>query len=207
MSCKLFRPGGVRQRIRAAPRIPGVFAALVVLATCGTAVARDDRTIRPDGIGDARIGMTIGELRASLQPGMLLGTAAPYMVDIDGMPVTLGADTLYYVLILAGESSADEAVIDLLATSHATFRTADAVGPGTTLGAAAALLGAPRLSYHTMNESREFAVFDALPESIMLRVAPAGENAFAGVYATDDEYNETTRYDPAARISMVLVRG
>jgi hypothetical protein len=121
--------------------------------------------------------------------------------------VIQGTDTLYHVLIGAGEPSSDETTIDLLATTHSAFRTADGIGPGSTLAQAAIAWGEPSLSYNTNDESREWAEFAALPASIMVRVQPASDTAsFAGVYATQDELNQTTRYDPAARISMVMVR-
>lgn len=163
--------------------------------------------IRPDGIGDARIGMTIGELRAVLRPPVTVGPLEPYMVDIDALPVVQGNDTVYHVLIVAGEPWSDDAPIELLATSHHGIRTEDGVGPGDRLADAAAAWGEPRLSYNTNDESREWATFPALPPSIMVRVMPADDTApFAGIYATQDEFNETDRYDPAARITMVLVR-
>jgi hypothetical protein len=163
--------------------------------------------IRADGIGDGRIGMTIGELRAALRPDMTVGTLAPYMVDIDALAVVQGNDTVYHVLIVAGEPSSDDAPIELLATSHRGVRTEDGVGPGDTLADAAAAWGEPRLSYNTNDESREWATFPALPPSIMVRVMPADDTApFAGIYATQHEFNETDRYDPAARITMILVR-
>lgn len=167
---------------------------------------RPDRLIRADGVGLARIGMTIGQLRASLPPNLRLGERSSFMVDIDGMPVVEGGDTLYRVLILAGEPAADDAIIELLATSHPGFRTGENVGPGSTLAEAAAKYGQPTLSYSINDESREYAAFDALPPGIMLRVTSAADSLpFAGVYGSEGEYNETTRYHSDARISMVLV--
>lgn len=164
------------------------------------------RLIHPDGIAHARIGMTIGELRAALPAGTMLHGPAPFMVDIDGMPVVSGRDTLYYVLVPAESPIADRDTIELLATTDTSFRTAEGVGPGTTLGEATAILGMPTLAYHTGDESREYATFPGLPRTIRLRTAPASDTAwFAGIYATNDEYNETARFEPDARISLVMV--
>jgi hypothetical protein len=162
--------------------------------------------IRADGIAHARSGMTIGELRAALPADTRLGTLAPFMVDIDAMPVVRGADTLYYVLIVAGEQSSDDATVNIVATMNESFRTAEGIGPASTLAEAAAAYGAPTLSYNTNDESREYASFPRLPESIRVRVAPASDmSAFAGMYDTQGEHNETSRYNPAARVMMVLV--
>jgi hypothetical protein len=164
--------------------------------------------IRSDGIGLARIGMRIGDLRRSLPPGVALGELEEYMVDIGAMPVVQGIDTLYAVLIPAGSSSSEDATIELLATSHPGFRTAQGVGPGSTLGEAALTYGQPTLSYHTEDESREYARFPALASTITLRVSygSAGEG-FGGIYPdSTGVFNETTRFNPDARIGMVMVR-
>lgn len=167
--------------------------------------AGHERLIRPDGIGEARAGMTIGALRGSLPPGTTLGPAAPFMVDVMGAPVVRGGDTLYHVLVVAGEPAGDDAPITMLATSNPSFRTAEGVGPGTSLADASAVYGAATLSYSTSDESREYASFAGYPQpGIRFRVS-AGDSGPAGVYRTEEEYNETSEYDPAARISLVIV--
>jgi hypothetical protein len=176
-----------------------------------SAVGAADRLILSDGIGHARAGMTIGQLRQQLPSGVALHGLAPFMVDVDGMPVVSGADTLYYVLVVAGESSADDAAIEFVATLNDEFRTDAGVGPGTTLASAASAYGEPTLSYNVNDESREYARFPRAPGSLMFRVRAAagdegGSPAFAGQYPSHDEYNETRRYDPAARIYMVMVQ-
>jgi hypothetical protein len=161
--------------------------------------------IRQDGIGAARAGMTIGQLRAALPPEQELGQPEPYMVDIDGMPVVEGTDTLYHVLIVSGESSADDAAINLVATSDTKFQTVEGIGPGSTLAEAAAAYGPPTLSYNTNDESREYAVHPRAPKRLRFRVGPDSTSVFAGIYADGGEYVETTRYHPDARIRMVMI--
>jgi hypothetical protein len=165
------------------------------------------RLIGPAGIGEARAGMTIGELRAALPAGTTLGAAAPFMVDISALPVVRGPDTLYRVLVVAGEPSEDGAPVSLVATRNPSFRTAEGVGPGSTLAEAKAAYGAPTLSYSTNDESREYASFADYPHpEIHFRVdAGSSASGLAGRYATRGEYNTTREYDPAARISLVMV--
>jgi hypothetical protein len=163
--------------------------------------------IGPTGIGEARAGMTIGELRAALPAGTTLGPAAPFLVDISALPVVRGADTLYRVLVVAGEPSDDGAPVSTVATRNPSFRTAEGIGPGSTLAEAAAAYGAPALSYSTDDESREYASFAGYPHpEIHFRVdAGPGASGLAGRYSTRGAYNTTREYDPAARISLVMV--
>lgn len=162
--------------------------------------------IHADGIAYARTGMTIGDLRAALPPDARLGGLHAFMVDIDAMPVIREADTLLYVLIPTGEPSRDDAAITIVATVNDAMRTAEGIGPGSTLAEAAAAYGAPTLAYNINDESREYATFPQLPATIRMRVAPASDTSpYAGVYDTDGEYRQTTRFDRTARIMMVLV--
>jgi len=168
--------------------------------------------IGPDGIGEARPGRTLGQVRSALPDGARVGGLdAGFMVDVAALPIIHGADTLYYLLVPAGttpQTEPDEATpVQLVATRSAHVRTAEGVGPGTTLAEAARVYGPPTLSWHVDDESREYAAFPDHPgERIRFRVAPASDDsAFAGVYQTTAEYNRTTRYDPAARIHMVLI--
>ena len=165
-------------------------------------------TISAEGIGEAMRGRTVGQLRAALPPSTRIGDPDDrYMVDLVGLPVIAQTDTLYVLLFGAGQVIDDATPLDYVATTHPAVKTAEGIGPGTTLEAAAAAYGPPKLSYNVNDESREYAVFEGQPPNILYRVAPASETAmFAGSYDTTGEYNETTRYQPRARIRMVLVQ-
>ena len=175
-------------------------------STVSTQPAPAIAMIRPDGIGDVTRGMTIGQLRAALPAGTTLSQPRVFMVDINAMTVARGRDTLYHILIPTGEPSSDDTPINLVGTMNDAFRTAEGVGPGTTLADAARIYGPPRLSYNTNDESREYATFPNAPPSLLMRVTPSIEDGvFAGVYRTEGEYNQTTEYDPAATIAFVMV--
>jgi hypothetical protein len=169
--------------------------------------SRVAETIAADGIGAATRGRTVGELRAALPPGTRLGQPDPrYMVDLTALPVIAAADTVYVLLFPAGEVIDDSAPLQYIATTHPGARTAEGVGPGTSLEAAAAVYGPPTLSYNINDESREYATFEGQPTNILFRVATGAEQGmFAGIYETRDEYNTTTRYEPGARLLMVMV--
>lgn len=200
------QPSAGRDRASPPESAPGA-AAPGVVSSPPPAPRPAAALIGPTGIGEARAGMTIGELRAALPAGTTLGAAAPFMVDIDALPVVRGADTLYRVLVVSGEPSDDGAPVSTVATRNAAFRTAEGIGPGSTLAEAAAAYGAPTLSYRTDDESREYATFARYPHpEVHFRVG-AGSDAsgLAGRYDTHGEYNTTRDYDPDARISLVMV--
>jgi hypothetical protein len=166
-----------------------------------------DRLIRPDGIGRVRAGMTFGELRALLGSDLELGAPEPYLVDLDGMPVFAGTDTLYHVLVEGGSVPSDDEPLTMVATQNRAVRTAEGVGPGTTLAEAARVYGEPTLSYNVNDESREYASFPGYDRStVRFRVFAASEDtSLVGRYTTQGEHNETAVFDPAGYIAIVIV--
>ncbi|HEY0671820.1 MAG TPA: hypothetical protein VGD27_06120 [Longimicrobiales bacterium] len=164
--------------------------------------------ISEQGIGAAAQGMTVGEVRAALPSGTRMGDLNDnFMVDVIAWPVIAAQDTLYYLLFGQGSDIADSTHLELVATLNKSVTTAEGVGPGTLLTDAAGKYGAPTLRFNTNDESREYAVFPNYPGSrVHFRVTPGNEErSLAGTYETVGEYNETSIFDPAARILMIMV--
>lgn len=152
--------------------------------------------------------MTVADFRAALPTGTNIGELDQrFMVDLTAVPIVMGTDTLYYLLFPQLDALSDTLHLQLVATLNPQVRTAEDVGPGTSIGEAARKYGEPTLSYSTNDESREYARFPRYPaRNALFRVGPGqGDAFFAGKYATEGEYNETTSFDPAATIKMILV--
>jgi len=129
-----------------------------------------------------------------------------FMVDVSAVPIISGRDTLYYLLFPASQALDDSVRLQLVATENPNLSTSDGMRVGLTLAEAVAVAGPVTLAYNVNDESREYARFDTQPPSLRFRVRSATESGgFAGEYSTTAEYNSTTRYDPRARISMILV--
>ena len=196
-----------------------LFALLACQQAADKPVARPDVDATPqptrvypliagDGIGSARAGMTLAEFRAALPPGTNIGELDQrFMVDLTALPVIMETDTLYYLLFSQVDALSDTQRLQLVATLNPQVRTAEGVGPGTSIEEAARKYGEPTLSYSTNDESREYAKFPRYTaRNVLFRVGPGEGNAFfAGKYTTEGEYNETTSFDPAAAIKMILV--
>jgi hypothetical protein len=162
--------------------------------------------ITGDGIGVARVGMSRADLRAALPEGHLLGMGTTsYMVGVDGVPVTSAGDTLYMLLYPAGAPDHDDAPITLVATTSPHARTAEDIGPGTSLAEARVRYGPPTLSLRSMDESREYARFPEQPGEGMRFLVSGSGGGLAGSYTPNGDIRETTAYDPGARITMVVV--
>jgi len=165
-------------------------------------VAISDRTI-----GEAKVGMTFGQLKQALGSTAQFKVESPFMVDFDAVAVSRSGKMQYRIIYAAGTKLKDTDVIELLMTENANYKTLKGVGPGMTLKQAEAIYGKATLSYNVDNEMREGVVFAKQPTRKIMFVPKAEGKQFAGVYgAGKGGFYETNKYQPNAAIKSVMVR-
>lgn len=166
-----------------------------------------NQLISSEGIGEARVGMTYGQLKQQLATKAEFTVKSPFIVDFDAIAVSKSGKVQYYILYPAGTPLADSSVIEALVTDNPSYRTAEGVGPGTPLQQAEAIYGDATLSYNTMNESREYIKFTKEPSrSIKFRPKPKEGKQFAGVYPPSQaESKQTKDFEKTASIRFVEV--
>lgn len=185
---------------------PGLSQSTQPLAPQPQASQSQNTLIGTDRIGVARIGMTLAQLRQSLDPQSSMLARRPFMVDLESIPIARQGVVQFHVLVPAGTNVSDATVIAALLTTNPAFRTREGVGPGLPLREAARLYGQPTLGYNTSNESRETVTFNQQPSRQIRFGVKAGAKGLAGVYPLlRREYRQTQRYHPSASISYVLV--
>ncbi len=164
-------------------------------------------TISPDGIGPARVGMTVGELKNKLKGEAEFQVKSPFIVDFDAIAVSQSGKEQFYILYPAGSPLADTDVIEALVTNNPNYRTPQGVGPGTPLQQAEAAYGDATLSYNLANESREYVKFPKQPaKNLSFRLGAANDGSLAGTYPSQKgEFNQTKEYKKTASIGFVEV--
>jgi len=161
--------------------------------------------ISAEGIGPAKLGMTLGELKQSL-PSATFEVQSPFIVDFDAIAVSQDGKPQFYILYLAGESFGDGDVVQGVLTDNPSYRTDRGVGPGTAIAQAEQIYGDATLSYNTQNESREYVRFAQHPASNLSFGTGNGSAETAGIYPSPtSEYNETQQFREDATIQSVLV--
>ncbi|MFQ3615290.1 MAG: hypothetical protein SNJ57_02745 [Cyanobacteriota bacterium] len=161
--------------------------------------------ISAEGIGPAKLGMTLGELKQAL-PNATFEVQSPFMVDFDAIAVSQDGKPQFYVLYLAGESFGDGDVVQGVLTDNPSYRTDRGVGPGTAIAQAEQIYGNATLSYNTQNESREYVRFAQHPAPNLSFGTGNGSAETAGIYPSPtSEYNETQQFREDATIQSVLV--
>lgn len=162
--------------------------------------------ISSTGIGIAKLGMTLGELKEIIGEDGKLQNESSFMVDINAIAVRQNGSTQYYILYPAGTTLSDSEPITYLMTQNPRYRTEEGIGVGTKLQEAETIYGKATLSFHTLNESREYVSFaNQQSQNISFRTG-VDDLGFAGIYQSPlEEYNETQEYHNNAKINSIEV--
>ncbi|OKH10803.1 DUF1176 domain-containing protein [[Limnothrix rosea] IAM M-220] len=169
----------------------------------------EDFLITADGVGTAKLGMTLAEFRATMLPDM---TLEPTVLGVD-MPEGLRLSWYGEVQYDLGFDSfpiTESSKINVIAVRNPSFKTAQGIGAGTPLTMAIAKYGTATLSYSTENEMREAITFangffaDAPDRMVWIRSNQWTVTDFAGIYPeSDSSYKETQQYHDHAAIGAI----
>lgn len=166
-----------------------------------------DQLISADGIGVARVGMTLGELKQVLAGKAEFTVKSPFIVDFDAIAVSQDGKDQFYILYPTLLRLADTDTIEALVTDNPNYRTAQGVGPGTLIKQAETVYGDANLSYNSQNESREYVKFAKLnTKAIAFRTKPPQGKSVAGIYSgSKGELKQTKDFQQTATINLVEV--
>jgi hypothetical protein len=162
--------------------------------------------ITPVGIGAAKIGMSLKELKQKMGQGFEFPIKTGFIEGFDAIAVTKAGIVQYYIPYPAGTNFTDEDRIQHLMTDNPNYRTEKGVGPGTPIGQAASVYGSATLSLSKENESREFISFTKHPNGLAFRPKSVSTRTFAGEYPeSNEEFLKTQKYDTKAAIGQITV--
>ena len=177
------------------------------------AAIAEDLKISAEGIGKAKLGMTLGELKQISDKDTEFKLESPFMVDLNAIAVSKSGVVQYYILYLAGTTSHPDQItptdadpMTILMTDNPNYQTKEGVKVGTSIKDAEAIYGNATLSYNTASESREYVTFgDRVDRNIGFRTNWL-KDGFAGIYpATSQEYRQTEEFNDNAVIAAIEV--
>lgn len=174
--------------------------------------------ISANGIGQAKLGMTLKELKQISAPDTEFELISSFMVDLSAIALKKDGLVLYYILFPAGSTShadgstpTDNDPITLLMTDNQNYQTAEGVKVGTTIKQAEDIYGDAILAYNIEGESREYITFGAQnPPNIRFRASYfkliSDGLGFSGIYPEYPGASYTTdKYRADAAISAIEV--
>jgi hypothetical protein len=163
-------------------------------------------TIRIDGIGMAKIGMTFGELKKSLDKNITLEVTDNFAVDFSAIAVKKQGKVQFYIPYERKSKLGDEDPIHYLVTDNPTYKTEQGVSPGMTIKQAAQIYGPAKLIFSRDNESKEIVRFAQQPADLTFYGVRSGDQNLAGIYPeSNDAVLETDRYSDQAQIGKIIV--
>lgn len=172
-----------------------------------------DQLITAGQVGRVRLGMSVREVKA------LFPAATFRIVPLPDLPAVVSVkdgatDAFYFSTDRMDETDGaagaprDEDRLTLIVTGDARHRTAEGIGPGSSLDEAVKAYGPVKLLY---SPDAEYAKFAGAPAAALgFRVSPAAGQKSAGVYRmTPDElkdgYYESSSFHPGSKIAHVSV--
>ncbi len=162
--------------------------------------------ITPVGIGVAKIGMTLRELKQQVGAKVEFSIKASFMEGFDAIAVTKAGIVQYYIPYPSGTTFTEDDRIQHLMTDNPNYRTEKGVGPGTSIQQATSVYGRATLSLSKENETYEFISFTQHPTGLGFRPKPPKDRDITGDYPeSNDEYLKTQKYDPQAAIGQISV--
>jgi hypothetical protein len=173
----------------------------------------DEHLLTPRQVGRARLGMSVGEVKRLFPSATFRVVPLPDIPAIVAVGQAGGEDILYFGTARTGDEGGgalprDDERVTQLVTKDPRFRTAEGIGPGSSLEDATKAYGAVTLLY---SPDVEYAKFGAGPAAgLGFIVTPPSGQKSAGIYGTSPEETEggfrrSARFHPGARISYVSI--
>ena len=186
--------------------------------TIATKPVAEKFLISTNGIGNAKLGMTIGKLKQISDRDTNFEVISPFMVDTSAIAVTNRGIVQYYIVYGAGSTShsdrvtpTDDDVITVLMTDNQNYQTKEGVKVGTPIEEAEKVYGNAVLAYNTEGESREYITFGRKnPDNIRFRASYfkliSDGLGFSGIYPEYPGVSYTTdKYREDAAIAAIEV--
>ena len=174
--------------------------------------------ISPQGIGRAKLGMTLGELKQIATADTEFELIAPFSADLNAIAVRQQGLVQYYILYpldpdqdAAKFEPKDSEVITLLITNNYNYQTKEGIKVGTPIEEAENIYGNAVLAYNADGESGEYITFgDYNSDNIRFRASYfkliSDGLGFAGIYPEYPGVTYTTdKYQSDAAIAAIEV--
>lgn len=174
--------------------------------------------ISADGIGQAKLGMTLGELKQIAEPNTYFELVAPFLVDANAIAVSQEGLVQYYILFPAGSTThpdgstpTDQDMIKILLTDNQNYQTPEGVRVGTSIKQAEDIYGNAVLAYNLEGESKEYITFGQKnPHNLRFRASffklISDGLGFSGIYPDYPGVSHTTsKYQAEAAIAAIEV--
>jgi hypothetical protein len=140
------------------------------------------QTIADGGIGAAKVGMTLAELKKNLKSSARFETKTDFAPGYNAVAVKQQGKVQFYIPYPKNKKVTENDQIKFLVTDNPLYKTADGVSPGMSIKKASAIYGGAQLAFNPKAKIEEIVAFANQPGDLRFFTSGAESNGRAGIY-------------------------
>ncbi len=167
------------------------------------------QTITEGGIGAAKVGMTLAELKKTLKNSARFETQTNFTPGYDALAIRQKGKVQFYIPYPKNKKVTDNEQINILVTDNPTYKTAEGISPGMSIKKATEIYGDAQLGYDPKNSLEEVVRFTRQPGELLFFSGGTERNGRAGIYPSKQQNNDqgfaTNKYGNSGKIKRITV--
>ena len=165
------------------------------------------QTIAEGGIGAAKVGMTLGELKKSLKSSARFETQTDFAPGFNALAVKQQGKVQFYIPYPKSQKATDNDQVRFLVTDNPLYKTAEGVSPGMSIKKASAIYGGAQLAFNPKAKVEEIVAFANQPGDLRFFSSGGESSGRAGIYAKKNpEQNPVTdKFGESGKIKRITV--
>ncbi len=167
------------------------------------------QTIADGGIGAAKVGMTLAELKKNLKNSARFETQTDFTPGYNAVAVKQQGKVQFYIPYPKKQKVTDNDQIKILVTDNPIYKTPEGIAPGMSIKKAADVYGEARLGYDPKSSVAEIAIFARQPGELLFFTSGGEGNGRAGIYPAKQSKEQqgfiTNKYGNSGRIKRITV--
>jgi hypothetical protein len=165
------------------------------------------QTITDGGIGAAKVGMTLAELKKNLKNSARFETQTDFTPGYNALAVKQQGKVQFYIPYPKNKKVTDKDQIKFLVTDNPIYKTAEGVAPGMTIKKATAIYGGAQLAFNPKVKVEEIVAFANQPGDLRFYTSGSESNGRAGIYPkkSKEQGFVTNKFGDSGRIKRITV--
>ncbi len=164
------------------------------------------QTIADGGIGAAKVGMTLAELKKNLKNSARFETQTDFIPGYNALAVKQRGKVQFYIPYPKQRKVTDSDQIKLLVTDNPLYKTAEGISPGMSIKKVTEVYGGAQLENNP--KIGEIAIFANQPGELLFFTSGTESSGRAGIYPVKQKKEQgliTDKYASSGRIKRITV--
>jgi hypothetical protein len=165
------------------------------------------QTIADGGIGAAKVGMTLAELKKNLKSSARFETQTNFAPGYNALAVRQQGKVQFYIPYPKTQKVTENDQIKFLVTDNPLYKTAEGVSPGMSIKKAAAIYGGAQLAFNPKAKLEEIVAFANQPGDVRFFTSGSESYGRAGIYPkkNQEQASVTDKFGASGKIKRITV--